>query len=254
VTQPSKNETTVHQNSPDARSGRMSLAAYLAAGVGLAGIASTADAAIVNINITDTRGDGNTTTDDDISGVNGNLTLGGDKLITNWLGVGSSNLKLMNAFANRGYTYWGLGNDSTDATALYFAVTGTASPQDFAAGDQIDASASWSNNRWQTVFQYDYQTTVTSPDFNAGSYMGFRFGTVGNFNYGWLEVTWDGSTENWQILSGAYESTVNTAIVIPGASVPAPSPASLLALIVGGAALRRWRGGRRQQLLEQTAA
>jgi hypothetical protein len=37
--------------------------------------------------------------------------------------------------------------------------------------------------------------------------------------------------------------------------VPAPSPASLLALILGGAALRRWRSGRRKQLLlEQTAA
>ncbi|MGA0841221.1 MAG: hypothetical protein ACO3P1_15140, partial [Pseudomonadales bacterium] len=33
-----------------------------------------------------------------------------------------------------------------------------------------------------------------------------------DFNYGWLEVTWDGSTQNWQILSGAYENTVNTAI------------------------------------------
>jgi hypothetical protein len=72
-----------------------------------------------------------------------------------------------------------------------------------------------------------------------------------------LEVTWDGTSENWQILSGAYETTVNTAIAAGqgAASVPAPSPASLLALIVGGAALRQWRAGRRkQQLLEQTAA
>jgi hypothetical protein len=70
-------------------------------------------------------------------------------------------------------------------------------------------------------------------------------------------VTWSGSTQNWQILSGSYETTVNTAINAGqgAASVPAPSPASLLALIVGGAALRQWRAGRRkQQLLEQTAA
>jgi hypothetical protein len=86
--------------------------------------------------------------------------------------------------------------------------------------------------------------------------MGFRFGSGGNLNYGWLEVTWDSTgSGQWQILSGAYESTINTAIVIPSANVPAPSPASLLALILGGAALRRWRRGRRQQLLlEQTAA
>ena len=81
MTQPSKNETTVQQNSPDVREGRMSLAAYLAAGIGLAGIASTADAAIVNINITDTRGDGNATTDDDISGVNGGLNAGAQRTL-----------------------------------------------------------------------------------------------------------------------------------------------------------------------------
>jgi hypothetical protein len=71
-----------------------------------------------------------------------------------------------------------------------------------------------------------------------------------------LEVTWDGTSENWQILSGAYETTVETAIAAGqgAASVPAPSPASLLALIVGGAALRQWRRGRRQQLLEHAAA
>jgi hypothetical protein len=77
MTQPSEQKTVPPRRSPNTRTERMSLAAYLAAGVGLAGIASTADAAIVNIDITDTRGDGNTTTDDNISGINGGLSRGG---------------------------------------------------------------------------------------------------------------------------------------------------------------------------------
>jgi MYXO-CTERM domain-containing protein len=85
--------------------------------------------------------------------------------------------------------------------------------------------------------------------------MGFRFGTSGSYNYGYLEVTWDPTSQDFQILSAAYESTVNTAITTPGgASVPTPSPASLVALVVGGALLRRWREERRQQRLQETSA
>ena len=263
MTQPSKNETTVQQNSPDAREGRMSLAAYLAAGIGLAGIASTADAAIVNINITDTRGDGNATTDDDISGVNGGLNAGAQKNILNWLGAGvsTSSLSLFNQhYSGRfsDYFYHGIANGTGGTTVMEFALQqfSTASPRNFAAGATVDSPGIWSAARSRSVFEYDYASFgAISPNFTAGSYMGFRFGSGGNLNYGWLEVTWDSTgTGQWQILSGAYESTINTAIVIPSANVPAPSPASLLALIVGGAALRQWRRGRRQQLFEQTAA
>jgi hypothetical protein len=263
VTQPSKNETTVQQNSPDTRSGRMSLAAYLAAGVGLAGMTGAAEAAIVNIDITDTRGDGNTTTDDDISGVNGGLNAGTQRNILNWLGpsVTTSSFRLLNQMflgPSNGYFYHGISNGSGGTTVVEFALQqfSSASPRNFAAGATVDSTGFWSATRRRTVFEYYYSGGgAVSPNFTAGSYMGFRFGSGGNLNYGWLEVTWDSTgTGQWQILSGAYESTVNTAIVIPSANVPAPSPASLLALIVGGAALRQWRRGRRQQLLEQTAA
>jgi hypothetical protein len=248
VTQPSKNETTVQQNSPDARSDRMSLAAYLAAGVGLAGMTGAAEAAIVNIDLTDTRGDGTTTTDDNIAGVNAGLSLNGKKTITDWLGTGTGALYLYRG--NLGY--WGL-----DGGGFEFLATGTAlaRPTNLSSGTTIDSSLSiWTENADKTTFQY---YSDVSPDFGAGSYMAFRFGSGSLLYYGWLEVTWNGTTQDWQILSGAYENTVNTAINAGqgAASVPAPSPASLLALIVGGAALRRWRAGRRQQqLLEQTAA
>jgi hypothetical protein len=257
VTQPSKNEITAQRGgSPDARSGRMSLAAYLAAGVGLAGIASTADAAIVNIDITDTRGDGNTTTDDNISGVYGGVGFSSNEIMPNWLGAGvsASYLRLFNQDTIGNYFYHGIGG----ANGLEFALSGNsnASPRNFAAGATVDSTALWSANPWQSVFEYYYNGERTvSPHFTAGSYMGFRAFDGSDYLYGWLEVTWDSTgSGQWQILSGAYESTINTAIVIPSANAPAPSPASLLALIVGGAALRQWRRGRRQQLLEQTAA
>ncbi|MGA1372832.1 MAG: hypothetical protein ACO3Z6_14625, partial [Pseudomonadales bacterium] len=141
-----------------------------------------------------------------------------------------------------------------------FSTAGTpASPTNFAMGATINSAAGvWSDDSFKTLFRYDYAAGVTqSPDFGVANYMGFRFGSGSNYYYGWLEVTWDSASRDWQIHSGAYENTVNTAIAAGqgAASVPAPSPASLLALIVGGAALRRWRAGRRQQqLLEQTAA
>ncbi len=258
--QPSKNEITAQRGSgPNPRTERMSLAAYLAAGVGLAGIASTADAAIVNINITDTRGDGNTTTDDNISGVNGGVGIGSTKTILNWLGAGvsASHLWLHNQDTIGNYFYHGIGA----ANGMEIALSGNsnASPRNFAAGATVDSTALWSQNAWQTVFEYYYNGGRTvSPHFTAGSYMGFRAFNGSGYLYGWLEVTWDSTgAGQWQILSGAYESTINTAIAAGqgAASVPAPSPASLLALIVGGAALRRWRSERRQQqLLEQTAA
>ncbi|MGA0841220.1 MAG: hypothetical protein ACO3P1_15135 [Pseudomonadales bacterium] len=94
MTQPSKNESTTQRASPNPRTERLSLAAYLAAGVGLAGIASTADAAIVNIDLTDTRGDGSATTDDNIAGVNGGGTLNSRTIITDWLRSGTGNLSL----------------------------------------------------------------------------------------------------------------------------------------------------------------
>ena len=74
--------------------------------------------------------------------------------------------------------------------------------------------------------------------------MGFRFGAAGNYNYGYLEVTWDSATGNWQILSGAYESTVNAGILAGAGAPPAiPLPAaSLLALMaLGGNSFRRSR-------------
>jgi hypothetical protein len=72
--------------------------------------------------------------------------------------------------------------------------------------------------------------------------MGFKT-TQGN--YGWLEVTWTASTGEFQILSGAYESTPDVAILAGAgagpAAVPEPGTWAAAALLAGGAAFVRWR-------------
>ena len=74
--------------------------------------------------------------------------------------------------------------------------------------------------------------------------MGFR--TAQN-NYGWLEVTWAAASDQFQILSGAYESTANTPI--PIGAVPEPTTIALTgvaALALGAGAIRRARKSRRE--------
>lgn len=226
--------TLADQHATSATNPRFTLAAYLAAGVGLAGIAPAADAAIVTIDITNPN----------VSGPNGGVPNGGFSVINNW--VPGASLSLFNGFGNGNAV--GLGGSLIFANSTYYY----ASPRNFAFGSTIDGSLPFANFDGLTFFQVDsyYYSggTYTSPDFGPGSYMGFLFRSGLNDYYGWIEVTWSGSTSTWEILSAAYESQPNTGILagdVGSASAPAPSPASLLALIVGGAALRQWRQRRR---------
>ena len=73
--------------------------------------------------------------------------------------------------------------------------------------------------------------------------MGFR---TDQGNYGWLEVTWDPTTKEFEILSGAYESDAGVAIAAGdtgGGGVSAiPETSSVLGLaglVAGSAFLRR---------------
>ena len=95
------------------------------------------------------------------------------------------------------------------------------------------------------MFEYADAPAV-SADFGAGSFMGFRFGTSGNYNYGYLEVTWDSSNTTFQILSGAYESTANTGILAgaTAAAVPGGGVSAMALMALGGGAFRRRSRGR----------
>jgi len=211
------------------------LASYLSLGVtGALMATATSDAAIVTIDLTNVGGQ-------NITGANAGLSSGSYHTIIDWLGAGTGWLEIFNDSG-----YWGLDGDTLSGVALQFAVNGTslASPRNFGAGATIDGSATWSGNSNRTAFRYDTgSSTYVSPDFGAGSFMGFQFGSGSSWNYGYFEVTWNSSTLTFEILSGAYESTVNAAIVVPsgGAAVPVPA-ASLLALMaLGGNSFRRSR-------------
>jgi hypothetical protein len=84
-----------------------------------------------------------------------------------------------------------------------------------------------------------YSTSVSS-DFEPGSYMGFQ---TSQGNYGWLGVTWTASSGEFQILSGAYESRPNVAILAGGGAAPIPEPGTwaAMAIFAGGAAFAGWR-------------
>ena len=213
------------------------LASYLSLGVtGTMMATAHSEAAVVAIDLTNLNGQ-------NITGVNAGLSSGGIHSINSWLGIGTGRLELYNNFNFDDYRYWGL--DGDDGLAFAVLASGRASPRNFGAGALIDSAASFSDRANRTAFRYqDGATPDTSPDFGAGSFMGFRFGAAGNYNYGYLEVTWDSATSNWQILSGAYESNVNAGILAGAGAPPAiPLPAaSLLALMaLGGNSFRRSR-------------
>ena len=189
---------------------------------GLLSSAGTATAVIVNINIGPTGFN--------IGGING--------------GVADSSYSEIDAFpisgnelslANNFFAYTGL-----DGSGLNFAngISGWATPVKFSLNDSIGVTSRYSAGPANFFSTPD----AVSPDFGAGSYMGFQ---TSQGNYGWLEVTWTASSSQFQILSGAYESTPNVAILAgagPGpAAVPEPGTWAAAALLVGGAAFMRWR-------------
>jgi hypothetical protein len=80
-------------------------------------------------------------------------------------------------------------------------------------------------------------SAYTSPNFGAGSFLGFCSGG----QYGWLEVTWNSSTQVFEILGGAFEAVAGVGIEA-GAVAVVPEPASVLGtigLLAGGAFVRR---------------
>ena len=199
------------------------LGAYFAAGVGAA-IAAPAEteAAIVNINVGPSGFN--------ITGINGGLAPDTSLTINSFPFLGGGNLAILN-FANVNV----LGLEGDDG--LLFAINGGyASPRNFSLGASIDSLANFSGTTYYARFS---DGGDVSPDFGPNSFMGFRTATG---NYGWLEVTWTSASEEFQILSGAYESEVGVAILAgQGAAIPEPGTWAAAALLLGGAAFVRWR-------------
>jgi hypothetical protein len=126
----------------------------------------------------------------------------------------------------------------------FWTGSGASSPHRFGAGATIDGSfvGSWTGSDAYTVF---YGNSSASPNFDANSFIGFRFPSGGGFNYGYIEVLWNWtgtpSTSSFQLLSAAYEDQENTAIVTPGGSVPEPTSMAIFGLGALGMAYRARR-------------
>jgi hypothetical protein len=189
-----------------------------------------ADAAIVLIDITSFG----------LVGPNAGVNFGNTAAIYNFPISGGGTLGASNSGLFKGFA--GYSN-------LYFAAgSSAASPVNFTLNQSISSSANWAGYP-KSLFK---QFSTESPDFGSGSYMGFK---TAQGNYGWLEVTWAGATDTFQVYSGAYESAANVAIAAGdtgGGSAAVPEPAqvasSLLLLALGsaGVAIQRRRAKKKQ--------
>ena len=219
-----------HSNKRSLKQNSNRLAAYLATGIG-AGLVATpvADAAIVLIDITSFG----------LDGPNAGVSPGSSTAKPNFPISGGGTLMASNSFLGMGF--YGSNN-------LYFAAGSSAtSPVNFTLNQSISSSANWAGYP-ASLFKDMY---TGSPDFGSGSYMGFK---TAQGNLGWLEVTWSGAADTFQIYSAAYESVAGVAILAgdTGGSAAVPEPgqvaSSLLLLTLGaaGVAIQRRRAKKKQ--------
>ena len=226
-----------HSNNRSLKQNSNRLAAYLATGIG-AGLVATpvVDAAIVTIDITSTGFD--------LDGVNAGL-------------IGSYTSKYNFPIYDGGEIHashttgsiWAWKGIFGDDGLYFSAGSAPATPVKFTLNQSIDSSANWNDGPGSAFYAFGTE----SPDFGAGSYMGFK---TAQGNFGWLEVTWSGATDTFQIYSGAYESVANVAILAGdtgGGTSAVPEPgqvaSSLLLLTLGaaGVAIQRQRAKKKQQ-------
>lgn len=170
--------------------------------------------------------------------LNGGQTAGGRFAQYDFAGPGSGTMY----FNNMTDFIWNGLNTSGAAPGSGIASGFTnASPTKFVAGQSIGPGEYFNPFRTLTSFRA-YGTD--SPDFGPGSYLGFKFGA----NFGWVEVTWNSSTNEWYALSGAYESDPNTPILAGAAPVPEIDPsgfASVASMAIGSLAMLEQRRRKR---------
>jgi len=221
------------------------LSGYLAAGLGATGLATLeCEAAVVSVNIT-SIGSNN----QNISGINAGIPGGSSKTVLDFPITGSR--FVLSNTSSDGYLNQGFAGPY--GTIQFQAYSSYASPVRFSAAGSssigpTSGPANWISNSSYTVFSWGDPDLGShkSSTWSSGSYIGFRArpstGST-DYNYGYFEVTWNNVSNQFQILSGAYEAQVNTAISVPEPSAIAMTGIGALAL--GAGAIRRSRKGRK---------
>jgi hypothetical protein len=226
-----------------------SLSVYLIAVIGTALIGtSQSDAAIIMIDFSDSRYfSGN------LGAVNAGVPYGsGNSSLFPYFeggtgplhgGISGGSLNVINDSSALGmYGTFGLSFASSSSFSF-------ATPTKFTRGQAINSSSIFPQSNVPTYYSAFKKDSFLSPDFSSGSYMGFEAWG----RYGWMEVTWTSATNQFRILSAAYESVGNVAIAAGDtgtAAVPEPGQVAssliLLALGAAGVAIQRQRAKRKQ--------
>jgi hypothetical protein len=201
----------------------MGLVALLGAGL----LSGASKAGVVNINLTGYTGD------------NAGVPVGGTGIIHSFPDF--TDILVYNLFFTGANTLTGLqvGSFMGGAGIVTTGNSPTDVPVKFGAAATIGASL----NITDGDASFFKNNSRTAPDFGPNSFLGFR---TASGQFGYIEVTWTGSTNTFRLISAAYESTPGVAIQTPGGQAPVPEPASALiaSLFLGGAALKRWRSKR----------
>ena len=184
------------------------LGAYLAIGLGSGALATTTEAAVIPIDVSG------------ISAVNGGAASGGFANVYNWPTAGAGRLFILNDYAGT------IGLSLQDSPFTFACDNGIATPVKFGAGALINSTSGGTSN-----FSNGYRVTAfawygtTAPDFGPDSFLGFK-DALGR--YGYIEVTWNSTSRQFQVLSAAYESAAGVGITTPsGAAVPEPDSNTL---------------------------
>ena len=182
------------------------------------GMAATSEAALVPFDFTSMG----------LSGQNAGLTNGTNKLVYPW--SGSAAFVVLSQAAPSVFFDYPIRTGFTGLNGMQYAVTSAAacSPQRLVAGDITSAALNWRSDDACLFKQVSSASaSAAAPIWGGGSYLGFRYRTNWGYRYGYLEVTWDGT--NFQVLSGAHESSFNNPV-----SIPVPAPAAITVLGAAG--------------------